>query len=89
MEVEHQRLLEGIGLHHDRAWVLQFLDDPAIEPTIHPGGSSVVAAVVSMVDSTTTLGPHGGQMRLALRFRSPSAADISFQRAIVVASRGQ
>jgi transposase len=30
---DNQRLLDGVGLQHDRGRVLQFLHDPAVEPT--------------------------------------------------------
>ena len=34
---DNQRLLDGIGLQHDRGRVLRFLHDPAIEPTNNRG----------------------------------------------------
>ena len=34
---DNQRLLDGIGLQHDRGRVLLFLHDPAIEPTNNRG----------------------------------------------------
>jgi hypothetical protein len=32
-DADNQRLLDGIGLQHDRGRVLLFLHNPAIEPT--------------------------------------------------------
>jgi transposase len=43
---DNQRLLDGIGLQHDRGRVLRFLHDPAIEPTNNRGERSLRGAVI-------------------------------------------
>jgi hypothetical protein len=43
---DNQRLLDGIGLQHDRGRVLLFLHDPAIEPTNNRGERSLRPAVI-------------------------------------------
>src|SRR5947199_10844951 len=43
---DNQRLLDGIGLQHDRGRVLLFLHDPRIEPTNNRGERSLRAAVI-------------------------------------------
>ena len=44
---DNQRLLDGIGLQHDRGRVLRFLHDPAIEPTNNRGERALRAAVIA------------------------------------------
>jgi len=44
---DNQRLLDGIGLQHDRGRVLLFLHDPAIEPTNNRGERSLRPAVIA------------------------------------------
>ncbi len=43
---DNQRLLDGIGLQHDRGRVLQFLHDPAIEPTNNRAERSLRGSVI-------------------------------------------
>jgi hypothetical protein len=43
---DNQRLLDGIGLQHDRGRVLRFLHDPAIEPTNNRGERTLRPAVI-------------------------------------------
>ena len=43
---DNQRLLDGIGLQHDRGRVLLFLHDPRIEPTNNRGERSLRPAVI-------------------------------------------
>ena len=43
---DNQRLLDGIGLQHDRGRVLLFLHDPAIEPTNNRGERALRSAVI-------------------------------------------
>ena len=43
---DNQRLLDGIGLQHDRGRVLLFLHDPTIEPTNNRGGRTLRPAVM-------------------------------------------
>jgi hypothetical protein len=43
---DNQRLLDGIGLQHDRGRVLLFLHDPAIEPTNNRGERSLRGPVI-------------------------------------------
>jgi transposase len=43
---DNQRLLDGIGLQHDRGRVLRFLHDPAIEPTNNRGERTLRGAVI-------------------------------------------
>lgn len=43
---DNQRLLDGIGLQHDRGRVLRFLHDPAIEPTNNRAERSLRPAVI-------------------------------------------
>jgi transposase len=43
---DNQRLLDGIGLQHDRGRVLLFLHDPAIEPTNNRAERSLRPAVI-------------------------------------------
>jgi len=43
---DNQRLLDGIGLQHDRGRVLLFLHDPAIEPTNNRGERTLRGAVI-------------------------------------------
>ena len=44
---DNQRLLDGIGLQHDRGRILLFLHDPAIEPTNNRGERSLRPAVIA------------------------------------------
>jgi transposase len=44
---DNQRLLDGIGLHHDRGRVLLFLHDPTIEPTNNRGERTLRPAVIA------------------------------------------
>jgi transposase len=44
---DNQRLLDGIGLQHDRGRVLLFLHDPAIEPTNNRAERSLRPAVIA------------------------------------------
>ena len=44
---DNQRLLDGIGLQHDRGRVLLFLRDPTIEPTNNRGERSLRPAVIA------------------------------------------
>jgi hypothetical protein len=44
---DNQRLLDGIGLQHDRGNLLRFLHDPAIEPTNNRSERSLRGAVIS------------------------------------------
>jgi hypothetical protein len=44
---DNQRLLEGIGWHHDRGNLLRFLDDPAIEATNNRAERSLRGAVIA------------------------------------------
>ena len=43
---DNQRLLDGIGLQHDRGRVLRFLHNPAIEPTNNRGERTLRLAVI-------------------------------------------
>ena len=43
---DNQRLLDGIGLQHDRERVLRFLRNPAIEPTNNRGERALRSAVI-------------------------------------------
>jgi hypothetical protein len=43
---DNQRLLDGIGLQHDRGRVLLFLHNPAIEPTNNRGERALRGAVI-------------------------------------------
>lgn len=43
---DNQRLLDGIGLQHDRGRVLLFLHDPTIEPTNNRGERALRLAVI-------------------------------------------
>lgn len=43
---DNQRLLDGIGLQHDRSRVLLFLHDPTIEPTNNRGERALRPAVI-------------------------------------------
>jgi hypothetical protein len=43
---DNQRLLNGIGLQHDRGRVLLFLHDPTIEPTNNRGERALRPAVI-------------------------------------------
>jgi transposase len=43
---DNQRLLDGIGLQHDRGRVLLFLHNPAIEPTNNRGERALRPAVI-------------------------------------------
>jgi transposase len=45
-DTDNQRLLDGIGLQHDRGRVLLFLHDPAIEPTNNRGERALRPAVI-------------------------------------------
>ena len=45
-DADNQRLLDGIGLQHDRGRVLLFLHDPAIEPTNNRGERALRPAVI-------------------------------------------
>jgi transposase len=44
---DNQRLLDGIGLQHDRGRVLRFLHDPTIEPTNNRGERTLRPAVIA------------------------------------------
>ena len=44
---DNQRLLDGIGLQHDRGRILLFLHDPTIEPTNNRGERSLRPAVIA------------------------------------------
>jgi transposase len=44
---DNQRLLDGIGLQHDRGRVLLFLHDPTIEPTNNRGERALRPAVIA------------------------------------------
>lgn len=44
---DNQRLLDGIGLQHDRKRVLLFLHDPTIEPTNNRGERTLRGAVIA------------------------------------------
>jgi hypothetical protein len=44
---DNQRLLDGIGLQHDRGRVLLFLHDPTIEPTNNRGERTLRGAVIA------------------------------------------
>ena len=43
---DNQRLLDGIGLQHDRGRVLQFLHNPTVEPTNNRGERALRPAVI-------------------------------------------
>lgn len=45
-DADNQRLLDGIGLQHDRGRVLLFLHNPAIEPTNNRGERALRPAVI-------------------------------------------
>jgi transposase len=45
-DADNQRLLDGIGLQHDRGRVLLFLRNPAIEPTNNRGERALRGAVI-------------------------------------------
>jgi transposase len=44
---DNQRLLDGIGLQHDRGRVLRFLHDPAVEPTNNRGERTLRGPVIA------------------------------------------
>ena len=44
---DNQRLLDGIGLQHDQDRVLQFLRNPAVEPTNNRAERAVRPAVIA------------------------------------------
>jgi hypothetical protein len=46
-DADNQRLLDGIGWHHDRGNLLRFLDDPAIAPTNNRAERSLRSAVIA------------------------------------------
>jgi transposase len=46
-DADNQRLLDGIGLQHDRGRVLLFLHDPTIEPTNNRGERTLRPAVIA------------------------------------------
>lgn len=46
-DVDNQRLLDGIGLQHDRQRVLNFLDNPEVEPTNNRAERALRPAVIA------------------------------------------
>jgi transposase len=58
---DNQRLLDGIGWHHDRGNLLRFLDDPAIEPTNNRAERSLRGPVIARKVSQCSKTPRGAE----------------------------
>lgn len=58
---ENQRLLDGIGWHHDRGNLLRFLDDPTIEPTNNRAERSLRGPVIARKVSQCSKTPRGAE----------------------------
>ena len=46
-DIDNQRLLDGIGYHHDHGRLLRFLEDPAVEPTNNRSERALRGAVIA------------------------------------------
>ena len=56
---DNQRLLNGIGRHHDRGHLLRFLEDPQVEPTNNRAERALRPAVIARKVSQCSKN-HGG-----------------------------
>ena len=69
-DADNQRLLDGIGLQHDRGRVLLFLHNPAIEPTNNRAERSLRPAVISRRLSHGTKNERGAPLQGSQGFTS-------------------
>lgn len=61
MDPDNQRLLNGIGGHHDRGNLLRFLEDPRIEPTNNRSERALRPAVIARKVSQCSKNEAGAQ----------------------------
>lgn len=61
VDTDNQRLLNGIGWHHDRGNLLRFLDDPSIEPTNNAAERALRPAVIARKISQCTKNDRGSR----------------------------
>jgi hypothetical protein len=64
---DNQRLLNGIGRHHDRGNLLRFLEDPRIEPTNNRAERVLRPAVIARKVSQCSKNPAGAQAFAAFK----------------------
>ena len=60
-DADNQRLLDGIGLHHDRQRVLNFLDHPEVEPTNNRAERALRPAVIARKVSHCSKNERGAE----------------------------
>ncbi len=60
-DADNQRLLDGIGLQHDRQRVLNFLDNPAVEPTNNRAERALRPAVIARKVSHCSKNERGSE----------------------------
>jgi len=60
-DADNQRLLDGIGLQHDRGHVLRFLTDPRIEPTNNRAERALRPAVIARKVSHCSKNERGAE----------------------------
>jgi hypothetical protein len=60
-DADNQRLLDGIGLQHDRGHVLRFLTDPRIEPTNNRAERALRPAVIARKVSQCSKNERGAE----------------------------
>src|SRR5437870_9755161 len=70
---DNQRLLDGIGLQHDRGRVLRFLHNPAVEPTNNRGERAVRPQVIARKLSHGSNNVHGAEELSAFSSVIPTA----------------
>jgi transposase len=61
VDADNQRLLDGIGLQHDRGHVLRFLTDPRIEPTNNRAERALRPAVIARKVSQCSKNERGAE----------------------------
>ena len=61
VDADNRRLLEGIGLQHDRGNVLRFLTNPAIEPTNNRAERALRPAVIARKVSQCSKNQRGAE----------------------------
>jgi len=62
---DNQRMLNGLGTHHDRGNLLRFLGDPSIEPTNNRAERALRGAVIARKVSHCSKNERGANARAA------------------------
>ena len=78
-DADNQRLLDGIGLQHDRQRVLNFLDNPEVEPTNNRAERALRPAVIARKVSHCSRNERGSEAFAAFT----SVARTTVKRGIV------